>query len=648
MSTIERPGDRRPPITPQLAWRVAVLGGLALVLFSIVFFRLWYLQVLSGDQYVQEANSNRVRDIALAAPRGDVVDRNGETLVQNRVTEAVEIIPGELPAPGPVRDRLYRRLAGVLQTSAGHIAHTVNVQYAKLPYANVTLKTDAGTDVLNYLAERQQLFPAVTEDQIYLRQYPLTDVGAQLVGTVGQISPTQLKDARFRGVPQGTVVGQAGIEWTYDRYLRGRNGAKRVEIDSVGQFKAQLATTPPVPGRELKLSVDLGLQKAGQQALADGIGAAQANGHPANAGAFVAVDPTNGQVLALGSVPTFDPNAFAKPITIPKYKAIANAPGAPLVDRAIQGAYPTGSTMKPITSVAALQSGVITPDTVLADNGCIGIGAANQQFCNSGKTVNGALSMRRALQVSSDVFYYQLGQFMNPLANEPLQSWQRRLGLGGLTGIDLPGEFRGLIPDRAWRARVDQREIDCERRKHVATCGISDKRPWTVGDNVNLAVGQGDLQATPLQMAVAYSAIVNGGDVLRPHLGLEVDDSVGRLIQKIDPPPSRHVAINPVYRQAIMDGLLAATSQPGGTSYDVFQNFPRPVYGKTGTAQRGLQDDQSWYVCYSPGSRPIVVAVTIEKGGFGAEAAAPAAREILSQWYFGKRGKLVVGHSHTR
>jgi penicillin-binding protein 2 len=648
MNTIERPDDRRPPITPQLAWRVALLGGLALVLFGIVFFRLWYLQVLSGNQYVQEANSNRVRDIALAAPRGAIVDRNGETLVQNRVTEAVEIIPGELPAPGPQRDLLYRRLGRVLQMSPRHIGKMVDTQYANLRYANVTLKTDAGTDVLNYLAERQQLFPAVTEDQIYLRQYPLTDVGAQLVGTVGQINPIELKDPRFRGVTQGTVVGQAGIEWSYDRYLRGRDGAKRVEIDSLGNFKSELAMTPPVPGRELRLSVDLGLQKAGQQALLSGISLAQHNGHAANAGAFVAMDPTNGQVLALGSEPTFDPNAFAKPITQAKYDAIAKAPGAPLYDRAIQGLYPTGSTMKPITSVAALQSGTITPDTVLQDNGCIGIGAANQQFCNSGSVAHGSLAMRQALQVSSDVFYYQLGEFMNPLPGEPLQTWQRKLGLGNPTGIDLPNELGGLIPDRAWRAQIDQKEFDCERRKHVATCGISDGRPWTVGDNVNLAVGQGDLQATPLQMAVAYSAIVNGGDVLRPHLGLEVDDSVGRLIQKIDPPPSRHVDINPVYRQTIMDGLLAATSQPGGTSYDVFQHFPRPVYGKTGTAQRGVQDDQSWFVCYSPGPRPIVVAVTIEKGGFGAEAAAPAARQILSQWYFGKRGALIAGQSRTR
>ena len=648
MNAIEPPSERRPPVTPQLAWRVALIGGLALVLFGIVFFRLWYLQILSGNQYVTEANSNRVRDITVPAPRGAIVDRNGEVLVQNRATEAVEIIPGELPAPGPQRDLIYRRLGRVLQMSPHQIARTVNVSYQALPYANVTIKTDAGTAVLDYLAERQQLFgPAVTVDQIYLRDYPLHDLGAQLVGTVGQINPVELKDPRFRGVGQGTVVGQGGIEWAYDRYLRGRNGAKQVEIDSLGQFKAQLATTSPVPGRELRLSIDLGLQKAAQSAVLNGIGLAQGNGHAADAGAFVAMDPSNGQVLALGSVPTFDPNAFARPISQSKYNSIAHAPGAPLVDRAIQGAYPTGSTMKPITSVAALSSGVVTPDTVLSSPACIGIGAANQQFCNAGHASYGSLAMRQALQVSSDVFYYQLGEFMNGLGGEPLQTWQRRLGLGHPTGIDLPGEFSGLVPDRAWRARVGQEELACEHRKHVASCGISDKRPWSVGDNVNLAVGQGDLEATPLQMAVAYSAIVNGGDVVRPHLGLEVDDSYGRLIQKIDPPPSRHVNIDPLWRDTIMGGLLDAAMQPGGTSYDVFGNFPRPVYGKTGTAQRGLQDDQSWYVCYSPAPRPIVVAVTIEKGGFGAEAAAPAARQILSQWYFGKPGKLIAGHSRT-
>jgi penicillin-binding protein 2 len=648
MNTIERPADRRAPITPQLAWRVALLGGLALVLFGIVFFRLWYLQVLSGDQYVQQANNNRIRDIAMPAPRGTIVDRNGETFVANRATEAVEIVPSDLPAPGPQRDLLYRRLGRVLQLSPRSIANTVNVQYAKLHYANITLKTDAGTDVLDYLAERRQLFPGVTEDQIYLRRYPLGDVGAQLVGTVGQIDSTELKQPRFRGVTGGTIVGQGGIESTYDRYLRGRNGAKRVEIDSMGEQKHALATTPAVPGRELRLTIDLSLQKAGQQALASGIQLARNNGHAADAGAFVALDPTSGEVLALGSMPTFDPNVFAKPISRSQYRAIVNAPGAPQVDRAIQGLYPTGSTMKPITSIAALSSGVVTPGTVLQDNGCIGIGAANQQFCNSGSVAHGSLAMVQALQVSSDVFYYQLGQFMEPLAGEPLQTWQRKLGLGSPTGIDLPNEFAGLIPDRAWRAQIGQRERNCERARHVASCGLSDKRPWTVGDNVNLAVGQGDLQATPLQMAVAYSAIVNGGTVLRPHLGLEVDDSLGRLIQKINPPASRHVNIDPVWRQTVMDGLLAAATQPGGTSYDVFQGFGRPVYGKTGTAQRGVVDDQSWYVCYSPGPRPIVVAVTIEKGGFGAEAAAPAARQILSQWFYNRRGKVVAGHSRTR
>jgi penicillin-binding protein 2 len=304
--------------------------------------------------------------------------------------------------------------------------------------------------------------------------------------------------------------------------------------------------------------------------------------------------------------------------------------------------------------MAALTNGIITPDTPITDNGCLAVGLAHQQFCNAGKVANGTLSLRSALQVSSDVFFYTMGRDLNGLPHQPLQTWAHALGLGRRTGIDLPGEIKGLIPDRAWRTHINNVERVCEKRTHRASCFISDKRDWTVGDNVNLAVGQGDLQATPLQMATAYSTIITGGRVPRPHLGLRVQDNTGRLIQQLNPGSARHVSINPTYQQAIMDGLHAAASQAGGTSFDVFSGWDQnrfPVFGKTGTAQRNGQPDQSWYVAYSydgtPTHRPIVIAVTIEKGGFGAEAAAPAARLMLSKW-FGVKSKFVIGHSATR
>ena len=355
----------------------------------------------------------------------------------------------------------------------------------------------------------------------------------------------------------------------------------------------------------------------------------------------------------MGSAPSFDPNVFARPLTQSQYDALvgtSNQTPGPLYNRAISGGYPTGSTFKPITALASLQSGLVTPDTALGGGQCIAVGAAGQQFCNAGKADYGALPMVDALRVSSDTYFYTLGEEANSHGNI-IQSMARRLGLGAPTGIDLPGENGGVIPDRAWRAHQAQLEIACENKRHVPSCGISDKRPWSVGDNVNFAVGQGDLEASPLQMAVAYSAIANGGTVVRPHLGVEIDDSTGRLIQRVTKPAVRHVALNPSDRTVVLDGLHAAASQAGGTSADVWTGWNQaqhPIFGKTGTAQHSNQDDQSWYLCYAPDPvRPIVIAMTIEKGGFGAEAAAPAVRLMMSEW-FHVPPKLVVGHSRTR
>jgi penicillin-binding protein 2 len=450
-------------------------------------------------------------------------------------------------------------------------------------------------------------------------------------------------------VHQGAIVGQTGIEFSYDRYLRGRDGATRVSVDALGNAKGYLRRRAPVQGKTLQLSIDLGLQHEGELALQQGIAAAHSNGNPADAGAFAAIDPRNGEVLAMGSYPSFDPNVFAKPITRARYQSLfGRSANFPQVNRAIEGTYPTGSTFKPITATAALQSGTITPDTVQDDPGSVRIG--NIVFQNAGGAANGPVALRRALQVSSDVFFYKLGAAMNSQkpSGGPIQSWAARFGIGRPSGVDLPGEIPGNLPSPAWRANRNEQELRCRKRHHDQPCGLGDLRPWSIGDNVNFAVGQGDLLATPLQMATAYSALANGGKVVRPHIGLQVQDSVGKVLQQIEPPPSRRIQIAPPFRQAILDGLHMAATQPGGTSYDVFKGFPRPVYGKTGTAQHVGQADQSWYIAYSPDpQRPIVIACTIEKGGFGAQAAAPAVRLMLSQWFHVPK-KFVAGASKTR
>jgi penicillin-binding protein 2 len=668
---IQLPEDRRPPLTPQLALRVAVLGSFALAMFAIIFFRLWFLQVLSGDQYVLQASTNQVRDVAIPAPRGEIVDHSGNILVDSRPSIAVQVSPPDLPRSPAARRRLYRRLAyivglptqrkrcpvdgrGVLHLAA--IPCAVAQEQAQLPYANVTIKTDVAPQILYYLSERQNEFPGVSVQQVWLRSYPFTTLAAQLFGTVGRITPQEIRDPRFNGVSQNDVVGQSGLEWYYEKYLRGQDGADRVQVDSLGQFTRYLSQRKPVIGHTLKLSLDLGLQKAGQQALQQSIDA----NPPATAGAFVAMNPQSGEVYAMGSLPTFDPNIFAKPVSESVYKQLNNAAsGFPLFNRAIQSAYPTGSTFKGITSTAALQSGVWSLGDVYDDTGVYQNGPGDIRH-NAGNASYGAVDIIHAIQVSSDDFFYNLGRLMNSAAPKggALQQWAHAYGIGRKTGIDLGGENAGILPSPEWRLGRDKLESQCERGvgqfkghgRHVS-CGIADGRPWSVGDNENLAVGQGDLEATPLQLGVAYSAIENGGTVVRPHVGLEVDAPDGTLIQKIDPPAARHIHVAAQNLDAIRTGLHLAASAAGGTSADVFAGWPQgqyPVYGKTGTAQRGLQADQSWYVCYVPDpTRPILVVVTVEQGGFGAAAAAPVARQMLSQWFFGNRGKFVVGASRT-
>lgn len=677
MSAIERfrPSDsdgatttgRTPPVSPQLAFRVAILGGLALVMFGVIFFRLWYLQVLSGEQYVQQANTNRVRDLPITAPRGQIFDREGQPIVASRVTNAVQIVPSALPPAGRPRLALYRRLGALLGMSARHVQALVEKGRTALPYAPVTIKTDAGRGVLTVLAERQDEFPGVTQQPVSIRAYPYGEMGAQVLGYVGQVSERELKLRPFQGVQQGTVVGQEGLEYYYDRYLRGREGVQRVEVNSEGYPEpSSLRPTPPKAGYSLKVTLDRGLQREGEKALLEGIENARAGGKPAVAGAFTAIDPRNGQILAIGSYPTFDPNKFAKPLTRGEYAALEGRAGgtgtaaggeeapAPLTDRAVNGAYPTGSTFKPFTAMGALEAGVINPSEGLGAGQCIHV--STEQFCNAGKANYGPVGLVEALKVSSDTYFFEVGELANSHGNV-IQSMARELGIGHTTGIDLPSEIAGTIPDPAWRERQNAAERTCERRTHRVSCGIvAEVRPWSVGDNMDLAVGQGDLLTSPLQMAVAYStltsAYMHGGDgtVVRPHLGMEIDEANGGLVQALSFPPVRHVHLSYSDLSLVMEGIHEAASQPGGTSADVWAGWNQeqhPVYGKTGTAEHTGKEDQSWYMCYvGDPNRPIVIAVTVEQGGFGAETAAPIARLMASQW-FGKPKRFVSGASKT-
>ncbi|HEX5762711.1 MAG TPA: penicillin-binding protein 2 [Solirubrobacterales bacterium] len=603
-----RSDERGPAMTNRLALRVAVFGGACLVLFAVLFFRLWTLQVVNGEEYLAEANNNRTREYRVPAPRGEILDREGEVLVDNRISLALQVNPRKLPAAVGERRAELRRLGALAGMDLRRIRRTMREELAEAPAAPVTLRSDVGRHLVYYLQENQGRFPGVEVRRVFVRDYPHETLAAHLFGNVGEVSEDQLKEDRYRGLQPGDVVGKEGVEYQYDEVLRGRPGATVIQVDSMGRPTpgGQLKEVEPTPGENLRLTVDSSLQEAGDAALS-GIGLR---------GAYVAMDVRDGAILAMGSNPTFDPAVLTEPTQSQVDELYRDPISSPLTNRAIAGAYPTGSTFKPITSIAALASGEVTTTEIIEDDGAFTLGGIT--FENAGGAAYGPIAMEGALEVSSDVYYYTLGDRMN--GTDALQKWAHKLGIGRESGIDLPGERPGLLPTPAWRNQLYREGLT--------------ERPWSAGDNVNLSVGQGDLQADPLQMAVAYATIANGGTVPRPHVGLQIEDAAGRVRREVDPPSARHVRIDPEWRQTILDGLHAAAQGPNGTSTDVFGDFPVPVAGKTGTAERPPYGDQSWYVVLAPYPDPeIVVAVTFEEGGFGADTAAPAAESILAEHF---------------
>ncbi len=424
---------------------------------------------------------------------------------------------------------------------------------------------------------------------------------------------------------QGALLstGQAGLEATYSRFLRA--------------------------GDNVKLTLDTQLQRVGEKALARSIRLNSGRG-----GAFVVLNPDTGGIYAMGST------------------------GASPLNRAFQSAGPVGSVFTPITALAALQSGAWSPDATFDDTGqyCVGSGAAEQCRHNSGHAVRGTLNVADALRVASNDFFFNLGARLNEDPDThpeggPLDTWARALGIGARTGVDLPGEIAGTLPNPQWRQQRNTLEAQCDdaagpfaytngrqvsARMHPGwrrsprhapgACGIADgtNRPWSIGDNESLAVGQGDVQVTPLQLAVAYGTLANGGTVVRPHLAADVQAQDGTVLHTINPAPARHLAIKPSDLDAIRQGLTDAATKPGGSSDDVMGTFPLEVYGQAGSAEYDNQADDAWYAGFvTDTTHPVVVVVRVQGGGFGDVAAAPVARQLLSQWLFGRPGAYRAG-----
>lgn len=600
--------------------RFAVIGAVGLVLLGILFFRLWSLQIVTGDKYLAEANQNRTREIRVPAPRGRILDREGNVLVDNRNSMALQLDPIEIPSEPAERRELYVRVGKILGHGPGWVRRKVNDSLENDPPGSpVTLDRDVDDDIVYYLQEHQDEFPEVRVNRIFVRKYPQGLLAAHILGSVGEVTAEDLEKNPDKDLAAGDTLGKTGIEQTYDDQLRGSPGETRLQVDSTGHIISQLPSTMPEPGNSVRLSIDPEVQEAGESSLSS-------IGLP---GAFVALDVKSGQVLGLASYPTFDPSIFTRPLSQKQVDSLYDEDnGAPLFDRAIGGQYAVGSIFKPITAMAALEGGHITPGETINDAGIIEI--ADQPFQNAGRQAHGPVDLHRSLEVSSDIYYYLLGAEMN--GTRQLQNWAGNFGLGKATGIDIPGESEGLVPTPKW--------LNAAHREQPEYYD-----PWVIGQNIQFAIGQGYFQASPLQMAVAYAALGNGGTLLRPQLLLQTEDAAGRVVSENEPEVTGTVPMDPGHRQEIMDGLHAAAQAPEGTSYGVFGGFPVKVAGKTGTAERTGETDQAWYAILAPLNDPeIAVVVTVERGGFGADTAAPIALQML-QAYFDKEAKTVSGGS---
>ena len=388
--------DNRP-MNSQFALRVAVLGGIALVAFAAIFFRLWFLEVLSGEAYLKEANANRVREIKDQAPRGEILDRNGHVLVGNRTALTLQVEPDKLFKDPKARERELKKLSKVSGKPKDKIKQEIREQTELLPASPVTLQQKVDPNLVFYLRERQDEFPGVSADEVFVRDYPEGALGAHLFGYVSEINEDQLEEPAYDGLNPGDRIGATGIESQYDNVLRGRNGAVRIQVDAAGQPKGKpLSSVEPRSGDNLVLTLDKKIQAAGESAMAT-----YGPGLPA---AFVVMDIDDGSVLGMGSQPTFDPSIYTPPVSVSAIKSLTNDEATPLLNRSTQGDYVTGSTFKLITATAALEEGLITPTEPYSDTGSFFF--AGQKWINAGEEANGVINMTSALQFSSDAVSY--------------------------------------------------------------------------------------------------------------------------------------------------------------------------------------------------------------------------------------------------
>jgi len=607
-----RSGWRRSP-----ARFAAFIAVLCIVILALVI-RLVQVQIVDGAVYRAAAQANQVRLIRVAAPRGIIYDRFGRVMVRSRPSFVVGLIPSEVTDIHAVLHTLSQTL-GIAQSKLEYrLLHHRGVNYENFdqvvtyePYGPVVLATDLPVAKVARISELMSDLPGVDLEVQPIRDYPRGSIGAHVFGYVGQITEGEYKRLKNEGYSPNDVVGKDGLEYTYDRYLRGTPGGQRVVVDAAGNVVPgiKLPSKPAVPGDTLVTNIDWRLQTIVDKALADGI-KSWGHGRPLS-GAVVVEDPWTGGILALASFPEYNPNDFAAD----DYKRIEyylTDPSEPLFNRAIAAATPTGSTFKMVTGSGAITDGVIGPTQVVYDNGAWDCGGYIARDIVSGGL--GDTTFVPALAASSDGYFYRLAY---GLGNKRLRKWALAFGLAHRSGIDLPGESAGNWPTNAWSLKV---------------AGV----PMEPADACFLGIGQGAMQATPLQMVNVASTVINGGTLYKPEIVHEIRSPEGKLIKTIEPQIIRHVPATQEALRYVRLGMAKVTD-PGGTAYG--EAIPGlPYSGKTGTAETGVGGsgaNTTWFIAWAPTKHPkIAIAVFVDRsGGYGSEVAAPIAREIMVKYF---------------
>jgi penicillin-binding protein 2 len=626
--------------------RISIIGIVVFAMFAALFTRLWYLQVMSTEEYQVAAQTNRTRTVAVEAPRGRILDRNGKVLVDNRVSIQVTIdrtLLAELEEDEQltVLTRLADALsqAGKPTTVADLEERIADQRYS--PYVPVPVASDVPEDLKIWIDERAEEMVSVAAERVAVRRYPYGPLAAHVLGYTGKVTKDELELVAESPKPYtlNDEIGKAGVEKVYEADLRGTPGVTTLEVDTEGNTIRVIpeASTEPIPGDDIVLNLDIDVQATAEQALQTSLARAASRpprpgDHPnvGKVGSTVVLDPNTGGVVAMASFPSFDPTNFVDGISEREWASLSDpANHYPLNNWALQGQYAPGSTFKPFTAWAALTAGLIAPNSTVRDTGRFEVPGCSGDSCffsNDGGKAYGNVDLRRSLTVSSDFYYYNLGARFwieqDALGGperfrELLQEW----GFYSESGIDLTGEQEGRIPSPRWL------ESYCEQVECLESS-------WRTGDNVNMAIGQGNVLVTPLQLAVAYAAVGNGGKVLEPHVVREVLDGVtGEVKRTVDPKVRHELVIQPDWQQAVIDGLVGVTTREGGTAVGAFSGFPSdqyPVAAKTGTAQVARKAPTAVFGAVGPAGAPqYAVSVLLEESGYGGSVAAPVARRLF-------------------